>query len=154
MQPPFDEATAYHEAGHAIVALALGRPIHRVSVLPNRDRLGICEFRKGVFRPTKDWLEEQILISFGGLAAEARRTGKYSWAEASHDLRYIRQLTKKRAGDRQAERLENRLLAKTENMLADEQLWKAVEVVAAELILHGIISGRAVRHLFEECCKE
>ena len=33
-QPQHDEATAYHEAGHAVVALALDRPVHRVSVLP------------------------------------------------------------------------------------------------------------------------
>ena len=31
----FDPRTAYHEAGHAVVALALNRPVHRVSVLPN-----------------------------------------------------------------------------------------------------------------------
>ena len=75
MDPPFDAATAYHEAGHAVVALALGRPVHRVSVLPDRERLGLCEFGKGVFRPSEDWLEREILIALGGIAAEARHTG-------------------------------------------------------------------------------
>ena len=28
------EATAYHEAGHAVIALVLGRSVQRVSVLP------------------------------------------------------------------------------------------------------------------------
>jgi hypothetical protein len=149
MSPPYDETTAYHEAGHAVVALALGRPIHRVSVLPNRERLGICEFQKGVIRPTKDWLEEQILISLGGLAAEARRSGAYAWAEAGHDLRYVRRLSIQRAGERQAERLERRLLAKAENLLADDHLWRAVELIAAELVRLGSLSGRAARHLYE-----
>jgi ATP-dependent Zn protease len=151
MEAPFDEATAYHEAGHAVVALSVGRPVHRVSVLPNRERLGVCEFRKGVFRPTKDWLEEEILISLGGVAAEARRTGTYAWAEAGRDLAYVRRLAIQRAGERQAPRLEKRLLAKAENLLADEELWRAVELIAAELVRHGSISGRAVRHFFEQC---
>jgi ATP-dependent Zn protease len=149
MEPPYDEATAYHEAGHAVVALALGRPVHRVSALPNRHRLGICEFRKGVFRPTKDWLEEEILISLGGIAAEARYTGTYAWEEAGLDMRYIRRLAIQRAGERQAERLERRLLAKAENLLAADALWRAVELIAAELVRLGSISGRAARHLFE-----
>ena len=52
MEPQYDAITAYHEAGHAVVALALGRPVQRVSVLPDRVHLGQCEFRKGEFRPT------------------------------------------------------------------------------------------------------
>jgi ATP-dependent Zn protease len=154
MEAPFDEATAYHEAGHAVVALAVGRPVHRVSVLPNRDRLGICEFGKGVIRPTKDWLEQEILISLGGIAAEARRTGAYAWEEAGRDLRYVRRLAIQRAGERQAERLERRMLAKAENLLADEELWRAVELIAAELVRLGSISGRAVRHFFDQCRDE
>ena len=55
-EPTHDAATAYHEAGHAVVALALDRPIHKVSVLPGRELLGQCQFGKGVFgRPTTGW---------------------------------------------------------------------------------------------------
>ena len=154
MEAPFDEPTAYHEAGHAVVALSLDRPIHRVSVLPNSDHLGLCEFRKGVFRSTKDWLEEEILISLGGMVAEARHTGNYAWEEAGRDLRYVRRLSIQRAGERGAERLEKRLLAKAENLLADEELWRAVELIAAELVRLGRISGRAARHFYEQCCEE
>src|SRR6478752_7313930 len=92
----YDPATAYHEAGHAVVALALGRPVHRVSVLPNRDRLGQCEFRKGVFRPSEDWVEREILIALAGMAAEAQHTGTYGWDEAERDLRYARKLVLQR----------------------------------------------------------
>src|SRR5437868_4318539 len=112
MEPPHDEATAYHEAGHAVVALALGRPIHRVSVLPDRDHLGLCRSGKGGSRPSEDWLEREILIALGGIAAEARHTGTYAWDEAARDRQYVRGLAVQRAGERQAERLERRLLAK------------------------------------------
>src|SRR2546423_657742 len=63
MDPPADAATAYHEAGHAVVALALGRPVTRVSVRADRERLGWCAFGKGVFRPSADWLQAEGLMS-------------------------------------------------------------------------------------------
>ena len=153
MEQPHDEITAYHEAGHAVVALALGRPIHQVSVLPNRERLGECEFGKGVFRPSEDWLEREILIALAGMAAEARHTGTYGWEEAERDLRYVRRLTVQRASARQAERLERRLLAKVEHLLADDGHWRAVELIVAELLKDGVISGRAARHLFDRGCE-
>jgi ATP-dependent Zn protease len=92
MQPEHNELTAYHEAGHAVVAMALDRPVHRVSILPNRDRAGQCEFGKGVYRPSEDALEREILIALAGMAAEARHSGTYAMAEAERDLRYVRRL--------------------------------------------------------------
>jgi ATP-dependent Zn protease len=152
MDPPFDQATAFHEAGHAVVALALGRPIHRVSVLPDGQFLGLCQFGKSVFRPSEDWLEREILIALGGIAAEARHTGNYAWDGAARDQQYVRRLAEQRAGERQAERLERRLLAKTEHLLAQERHWRAVELIAAELLQRGVISGRTARHLFDRGC--
>src|ERR1051325_8450377 len=69
----------YHEAGLAVLAFVLGRPVQCGSILPDRDHDGICEFGKGVYRPTEDWLEREILIALGGIAAEVRFTGIYSW---------------------------------------------------------------------------
>ena len=152
MDKPHDEATAYHEAGHAVVALALGRPVRQVSVLADGDFLGTCEFGKGVFRPSEDWLENEILIALGGLAAEARHTGDYFWDGAGRDRQYVRRLAVQRAGERRAERLERRLLAKAEHILAQEGHWRAVELIAAELLRCGEISGRTARHLFDRAC--
>ena len=152
--PAHDPATAFHEAGHAAIALALERPVHRVSVLPSRDRLGQCEFGKGVARPSEDSLEREILIALAGMAAEARHTGKYGFAEADRDLRYVRRLVLQRTTPRQAERYERRMLAKVEYLLADEGHWKAVEAIAAELLKLGVISGRAARHLFDRACEK
>ena len=149
MESPYDEATAYHEAGHAVVAMALGRPVQRVSVLPRQEFLGVCHFGKGVFRPSKDWLEQEVLMSLAGMVAEARRTGEYDRAAAGRDLMYVRRLAVQRAGERQADRLERRLVAKVENLLADEGHWRAVELIVAELMRCGSISGRAAQHLFD-----
>ena len=144
------KATAYHEAGHAVVALALGRAVQRVSILPGRGWLGRCEFQKGRVRPTEDWLEREILISLAGAAAEARHTGAYAWDGAIADLRAVRRLAVQRASERQAARLERRLLAKVEHLLDQAGHWRAVELIAVELLRCETISGRAVRHLFDQ----
>ena len=35
-------ATAYHEAGHAVIAVAQGLAINKVSVIPGQDYYGVC----------------------------------------------------------------------------------------------------------------
>ncbi len=151
MEQPPDEATAYHEAGHAVMALALGRPVTCVSALPGRGFLGTCAFGKAVFRPSEDWLEREILISLAGPAAEARRTGVYLWDAGARDQAYAEELALQRAGAaRAAQRLLRRLLAKAEHLLNREENWRAVERLAAEVLRLGEISGRAARHFYEE----
>ena len=56
-------------------------------------------------------------------------------------------------GEKRADRFERRLIAKTEHLLGDDGHWAAVELIAADLVRLGTISGRAARHLFDRCCK-
>lgn len=148
---PEEIATAYHEAGHAVIALALGRPIHKVTVQPNHLRMGVCHLSKGAFRPSQDALETEALILLAGLAAEARHTGVYRWDGAALDLRAVRNLTEMRGGSiRQVEKLERRWLDKVEYLLEQPGVWPAVEAVAAELLSNITISGRAARHLYDQ----
>ncbi|RLS56380.1 MAG: cell division protein FtsH [Planctomycetota bacterium] len=150
MSTPSREATAYHEAGHAVIALHLGRPVQRVSILAKEQTLGRCEFRKGQQRPTEDWLEREILISLAGLAAEARFTGEYAWEGALRDLQGIRQLALQRAGERQADRFIKRMLSKVEHLLSQPGMWRVVERIVAELLRCESLSGRAAVHLYEQ----
>ena len=41
-------ATAYHEAGHAIVALSLGRTVEKCTIVRNSIRLGAVQLARGV----------------------------------------------------------------------------------------------------------
>lgn len=154
-QPTDEEiATAYHEAGHAVIALIVGRPVHRVSILPNQLRLGVCELKKGALRKLQDVLEAEILVLLGGLAAEARFRGKYHWQSAQKDLRMVRELVETRAASaRQVDRLERRFLDKTEHLLGQEGHWAGVERLARELLVSKSISGRAAEQLFAEAIR-
>jgi len=143
-------ATAYHEAGHAIVAVALGKPVLRVTIERNSMRLGQCQMSHRRGQPVKDELEVQMMILLAGVITEARFTGDYNWDGARQDMIGIRRLSRVRAGsDSQAERLQQKLLSKTDHLLNQPGYWKAVIALAEELKKVKSMSGRAVQHLFD-----
>ncbi len=142
--------TAYHEAGHAVMALVFDRPVQKVSILPDQRRLGHCELRKGVSRASQDRLETDILILLAGVVAEAIHSGAYNWTGAAMDLQSVRRLAVMRSGQGQADKLTRRLLAKTEHLLHQTRHRNAIDQIAAELLEKKSISGRAARHHFEQ----
>lgn len=146
-------ATAYHEAGHAVMACHVNRPVQKVTVTPGNlqaggVRLGACEMKKGRSRASRDWIEDEVLIYFAGMVGESQFTGQYDLRGAHQDLQMIRRLLRDRAKtEKQLDRLERRLLDKTEHILGDEVHVRAVSSIAQELVAKLTISGRAVEHL-------
>jgi hypothetical protein len=79
------EASAYHEAGHAVAAYWFKRSFRHVSIAPSQDNLGhvlFADFSKG-FRPDLErtpavirQAERNALISLAGPAAERISTGR------------------------------------------------------------------------------
>jgi cell division protease FtsH len=66
--------TAYHEAGHALVAKLLpgADPLHKVTIIPRGMALGLTQQLPTDDRHnvTKDWILTRLSIMFGGRAAE------------------------------------------------------------------------------------
>ena len=66
--------TAYHEAGHAIVALKIpgSDPLHKVTIVPRGRALGLTASLPEVDRHnySKDWLIGSLAMFFGGRVAE------------------------------------------------------------------------------------
>jgi ATP-dependent Zn protease len=139
--------TAYHEAGHAVMALLMGRSIQKVSIIPSQNRLGACTIQKGRAKQVQDKLEAEILILLAGMAAEGRKSGRYNVQGAAQDLQAVERLALARSGNsRQATKLVHKMLDKTQHLLANKATWAAVKVIADELIEHESISGRAAKH--------
>ena len=74
MQQEEKEATAYHEAGHALVAYHLEKadPIHKITIIPRGQALGLTSFLPDADRLSldKEFLLAKITTALGGRAAE------------------------------------------------------------------------------------
>ncbi len=74
------ELTAYHEAGHAVVAIKTpgSDPVHKVTIIPRGRALGLTASLPETDRHnyTKDWLIGSLAMFFGGRAAEEIVFGK------------------------------------------------------------------------------
>jgi len=149
-------ATAYHEAGHAVMATILGRNIQKVTIKPGNIqtggiRLGQCELGGGRRRSSSDVLEDEVLILLAGMVAEAKFTGRYCKLGASQDLRHASMLLQDRGGnENQVERLRRRILDKAEHLLSESAHTEAIIHVAKELVQRTTISGRTVRHVVSQ----
>ena len=87
LSPHEREVVAYHEMGHALVALALpgADTVHKVSVIPR----GVGALGYTIQRPTEDRylmqreeLESKLAVLLGGRAAEKLATGRLSTGAA------------------------------------------------------------------------
>lgn len=80
ISPEDKEATAYHEAGHALLHyhLEYADPLHKVTVIPHGQALGLALSlpEKDSYSKNKGWLTARIIIAMGGYVAEKIRYGE------------------------------------------------------------------------------
>jgi cell division protease FtsH len=90
--------TAYHEAGHTLVAkLTPGAdPIHKVTIIPRGQALGVTQQLPvdDRYHYQQEFLLSRIAVSLGGRAAEQAVFGEYSTG-AESDLKQVAELAEK-----------------------------------------------------------
>jgi cell division protease FtsH len=97
---PEDEKkiTAYHEAGHALVAWHMPEadPLHKVTIIPRGQALGLTHWLPTDDRHirTKAYLEQMMVASMGGRAAEELVFDRFTTGAAS-DISASTQLARK-----------------------------------------------------------
>ncbi|PKL09088.1 MAG: cell division protein FtsH, partial [Spirochaetae bacterium HGW-Spirochaetae-7] len=68
------KATAYHEAGHALLHYYLPNadPLHKVTIVPRGRALGLAMSLplRDAYSRGRGWVRDRIVISYGGFAAE------------------------------------------------------------------------------------
>ena len=73
-------ATAYHEAGHALINILMpgGDPLHKVTIIPRGRALGVTMSlpERDKLSYSKQWCEAKIAMCFGGRVAEQTVYGK------------------------------------------------------------------------------
>ena len=92
-------ATAYHEAGHAIVGLKVPKhdPVYKVTIIPRGRTLGVTQFlpEEDRLNYNKQWLESHISSLFGGRIAEQLIFGPESAnTGASNDIQRATELAR------------------------------------------------------------
>ncbi len=83
------KVTAYHEAGHTVVAAVVPHsdPVHKVTIIPRGRALGVTWQlpERDRYNTTKDYMESRIAISMGGRLAEEITFNQLSTG-ASNDI--------------------------------------------------------------------
>jgi cell division protease FtsH len=90
--------TAYHEAGHALVAFMLPEadPLHKVTIIPRGRALGVTQQLPVDDKHTysREYLEATIAVLMGGRVSEELRIGKITTG-AGNDLERVTELARK-----------------------------------------------------------
>lgn len=150
------EQTAYHEAGHAVLAFLVASTGLHASVKPDGDTLGVVQFEFGIeaYRPRTAiaiWLAgpaaQAHLLSLRefGCAATAQndRDQFQNVAYGQSDLREACTLAKRTFTSRhEAKAAVHSLRENIAQLFASRPaVWRAVEVLAAALLEHGELRG-------------
>lgn len=146
--------TAYHEAGHAVMAHLCGQIVTRVEIVGDDEHTGSVSCIRFLEEPR--WgmdenipsaaIEARILCLVAGIAAENIFTEDLSWREQEGDLD-------------EAVRLALRIVGSCDRVLPFLQEgrdhavnllrrhWKAVEALAGLLLIHGSLSREELRQV-------
>jgi len=149
-----ERLTAFHEAGHAVMAQLCGRQVTEVEIVGDREHTGMVHSL--AFPPDSedgatpeaenDDVERQLKIILAGTVAEAMASGRQGWDETSEDLDAAVRL-----GMRLVDDCEDVLpLLKDIGADVEQELgrhWSAVEMLAVELLDSKALTGSEVRKL-------
>lgn len=149
-------ATAYHEAGHAIMAWYLNRKIKSVSILKNEDSLGRTNYKGWKAKidtnevseeRARPYIEKAILVGLAGEVAEHIYTGRHNWRGSSGDYDAALRLAMLLIHD-----LEDELPAyikwlrlRARNILQVASHWHALKTLAEALLERKEMSGAEAR---------
>lgn len=152
-------STAYHEAGHAVLALSLKRPFTKISIEPVGDRLGsvTLEHHENIetdpISRTKTGfsilLEDAIISCAGGLVKE-RLTGEIDWHKGSwgdsvnvgKSVLYISLAT-----DETWEQCRHRIMDLARHQV--NKYWQEIEVLAAALLSKTVLDYHEVLEIID-----
>jgi Peptidase family M41 len=154
-------ATAYHEAGHAVISLIERHHFQRVSIIPNKKdgTLGHCTSNPSpkwltpevanTLRERK-WIESEIMILLAGSAAERHMMGRHSRKGSGGDREDAIDLAQKLYDGRVLERFLDFMVELTRDAVANPVTWLKIEAVAHALLDRGTLSGKEVRAVCRE----
>jgi hypothetical protein len=154
---------AYHEAGHAVIALDEGIGLGATVDMSLRE--GICHFADARHSAEKDppvWARKFIKALLAGQISQERFVAEQgfaiqddereAWGEDNRSCQVIAQNALKLDEDRANAEI-NGLREEVVQRFRDPKLWSAVKIVATELNLSGSLPGVKAKKIFDGCTK-
>ncbi len=169
-QIKYDRRTlsAYHEAGHAVVAYDQGVRVHGISIVPDEGRMGhiaIDTLLLNQLAPTfqtnkgarnRFTMERHVMVLQGGHAAvnrlvpDSRELADTVNSEGSDRNIAMSLLEAFASGNREAEKYYQWLDARTEGIMANPMRWHQVEALVNALLNEGSLGARRVRMVIKD----
>jgi hypothetical protein len=161
------ERTAYHEAGHAVAAIAERRGIKTVSIEPTAEYMGRVQMVKadlpddlgvghgGPVSPrTELWVGRELRIDLAGPLAERRFVGRYNRAGAGGDHANVVNLGSCLHHGETLDRYIAYMRERTRAFIEHPLQWVRVEAIAEELLARRTITGTRARELYRRAIAE
>jgi hypothetical protein len=149
-----ERLTAFHEAGHALMAELCGQQITSVEIVGDAEHAGSTEALRlladpdenATSRDARGGVECRLKCLLAGVVAESMVSGRRRWDDTTGDLDLAVRLAMKLVDDCED------VLPLLEDIAADleaelERRWPAVEMLAGELLRRKRLSGPEVRQL-------
>jgi hypothetical protein len=156
MRIPTAERVAYHEAGHAVVALDLGRTFKSLTIKATEDYLGCCFLRSlPSYRPdvhidrwTSSQSERLMMICYAGAAAERIAFGRVVWAGCEDDMKVAVEIAQRECGcEDEVDALCRLMKIRARQTLLQIFNWVAVEQIATALLETGELRYKTVKSI-------
>jgi hypothetical protein len=153
-------ATAYHEAGHALVAWLLGIRLRRVTIVPSKkDNFDGCCYHAKIVRgkhPEFDdspgafvRMQKHVMVCLAGIISQRRFNSRTvrRW-DASGDYRLIFPIVSNRlSSDKETTAYLSWLEVKTDELLRQPHNWARVKLLARELLARNTLKRNEVDDL-------
>jgi len=154
------EITAYHESGHAVMAVHVGAEVRSVTVDPDWDdgpgRFGDTQiFWDTTELSEREYHEKRILVALAGPVAEMLYTGdayhpglvsewSADWSEAWEAAALLH------PGDRKRLAFLERTAAELYRTLNDRSFWSALAALADNLVAHETLETEEVEDIVHQ----
>ena len=138
------QATAYHEAGHCVLAFTCGHQIASATIARSTEHAGRVFHRDTGRRGHLDHVDprvRRIMVAVAGAAAEQRAGYEGSFFGSMGDREAIKAPLAELADERGVSRdkIWSQVQREVRDALSDPAVWRAVEAVASALIEHGTL---------------
>ncbi len=154
------ELTAYHEAGHAMMAIMVGANVHSLTISPDRDdgplRTGDAQIlwpRRASDPRRLCW--QQILVALAGPVAEMIYRGEplhpAGVAEWGQDWQNAWEAAEQIAPEPQMRmQILERQAVQLYHLLKDDRNWAALAAIVDELLAHELLEGSEVVEIMDQ----